>query len=129
MSEDNIGPRGKRLLYSRFFSGGIHRDDFKHLEEFKYNCSRKESHMNYDGKKESCGWSILLKRNNKIEEILIPIALTSGINADIFIDEVLDEFLENIKTECTNNNLSKELGSLRKSTISKTVSNVIENQL
>jgi len=128
MEEDTIGPRGKRLLHSRYFSGGIHKDDFKDLEEFKKNCSRKDIHMNYDGKKESCAWSILLKRNNKIEKILIPFAQASGIDADVFIDEVLDEFLENIKLECTDNNLAQKMGTLRKKAISKTISNVIEKQ-
>lgn len=121
MEEDMVGARGKRLLYSRFFSGGIHKDDSKELEEFKNNCSRKDIHMNYDGKKKRCAWSVLLKRNNKIERILVPFALASGIDADVFIDEVIDEFLENIKLECTKNDLTQKVGSFRKDTISKIV--------
>ena len=82
MSEDKVGPRGKRILYSKFLSGGIHKDDYNQVEEFKQNCSRKGIHMNYDGKKKRCAWSILLKRNNKIEDVLIPFALASGVDAD-----------------------------------------------
>jgi len=126
MSEDKVGPRGKRILYSRFFSGGIHKDDSEELEEFKRNCSRKDIHMNYDGKKKRCAWSILLKRNNKIEEILIPFALASGVDADVFIDEVIEKFLENIKLECTKNDLPEKVESFRKDTIEKVVSKTVQ---
>jgi len=122
MNEDMVGARGKRLLYSKFFSGGIHKDDAKYLNEFKSNCSKKDIHMSYDGKKKKCAWSILLKRNNKIENTLIPFALTSAIDADVFIDEVIDEFLENIKVEYTKNDLAEMVGSFRKDTIKKSVS-------
>jgi len=122
MSEEDImGARGKRLLHSRYFSGGIHKDDFKDIKEFKKNCSRKNIHMNYDGKKHRCAWSILLKRNNKIENVLIPFALESGIDTDVFIDEVIDAFLENIKLECTRNDLVSKVESFRKDIVSKTV--------
>lgn len=125
-NENIVGPRGKRLLYSRFFSGGISKDDAKHLEEFKTNCSRKNSHMNYDGKKKDCGWSILLKRNNKIEKVLIPIAEASGFDVDIFIDEMIDQFLKNISRECIKNDPVKEISIFRKDTISKIVPDIIE---
>lgn len=126
MSEDKVGPRGKRLLYSRFFSGGIHKDDYNQVEEFKQNCSRKNIHMNYDGKKKRCAWSILLKRNNNIEEILIPFALASGVDADVFIDEIIEKFLENIKLECTKNDLPEKVGAFRKDTIEKAVAKTVK---
>ena len=100
----------------------------KHLKEFKSNCSRKGDHMNYDGKKKSCGWATLLKRNNNIERIFIPIAEKSGTDVDVFIDEILNEYLENIKIECTKNNLAKETTSFRKNTFSTMITNMIEKQ-
>lgn len=126
MSEDIVGPRGKRLIYSKFFSGGIHREDVEHLDKFKNNCSRKGIHMNYDGRKKECAWSVLLKRNNKIEEILIPFALASGVDVDVFIDEIIEKFLENIKLECTKNDLSEKVESFRKDTIEKVVSKTVQ---
>jgi len=126
MSENIVGPRGRRVLYSRFFSGGIHKDDAKHLEEYKNNCSRKDIHMNYDGKKKRCAWSTLLKRNNKIENVLIPIAEDSGFDADIFIDDMLDQFLKNISRSCVKNNPVEEISIFRKDTISKIVPDIIE---
>ena len=126
MSEDKVGPRGKRILYSRFFSGGIHKDDYNQVEEFKQNCSRKNIHMNYDGKKKRCAWSILLKRNNKIEDILIPFALASGVDADVFIDEIIEKFLENIKLECTKNDLPEKVESFRKDAIEKAVVKTVQ---
>ena len=126
MSEDKMGARGNWLFYSKPVHGYIHKDDDKERKEFKNNCSRKNIHMNYDGKKRRCGWLVLLKRNNRIEKVLIPFALASGIDADIFIDEVIDEFLENIKIECTKNDLAEKVGSFRKDTISKVVSKIKE---
>ena len=128
MSEKKIGPRGRRILYSWFFSGGVHKDDHKDIQEFKDNCAMKGIHMSYDGKNRRCGWSILIKRDNRLEKILMPFAQASGIDADVFIDEVLDEFLENIKLECTDNNMAHKLGMLRNDVISKTISNVIKNR-
>jgi len=124
MSEDIVGPRGKRVLYSKFFAGGIHESDLKHLREFKRNCFTKGIHMNYDGKKRGCGWSILFKRNNKIEKTLVPIAMESGIDIDVFIDEMIDRLLEDLKTECAKNKLAKEVGTFRKDEIKKVVSNI-----
>ena len=126
MNENIVGPRGKRVIYSRFFSGGIHKDDIEELEEFKQNCSKKGIKMNYNGKKQSCGWSILFKRNNKIERVLIPIANMSGIDVDIFIDEVIDELLDSIKKQCEEKELTRESESFKKSTVSKIISNVIK---
>ena len=126
MGEDIVGPRGKRLLHSRFFSGGIHKDDSEHLEEFKNYCSRKGIHMNYDGKKKNCGWSIRIKRGNRIERDFIPIAEAMGIDADVFIDEILDQFREGIRMEFKKNGVVKEIGMFRKNTINKTVSKVVE---
>lgn len=117
-----MGPRGKRLFYSRFFSGGIYRDDEKHLDKFKHNCSRKNSNMNYNGEKRECGWLTLLKRNNKIEDTLIPIATACKSDVDAFIDELLGEFLENIESECKKSGIIKELDTFRKNTINKSVS-------
>ena len=125
MDEEVVGPRGKRLLYSKFFSGGIHKEDVKDYEEFGDNCSRKGIHMNYDGKKKDCGWSIRLKRGNKIERDFIPIAEVMGIDADVFIDEILDQFRESIKMEFKKTGVVKEIGMSRKNTISKTVSKVV----
>ena len=126
MNEDIVGPRGKRILHSRFFSGGIHRDDTKDIEEFGNNCSRKGIKMSYNGKKKDCGWSIRIKRGNKIEKVLIPIAEASGLDADIFIDEMLDQFLKNISRSCTKNNTGEEISSFRKDTINKIVPTIIE---
>ena len=122
--EEVMGPRGKRLFYSRFFSGGIYRADEKHLDEFKHNCSRKNLNMNYNGEKNECGWLTLLKRNNKIEDMLIPIAYACKSNTDVFINELLNEFLENIKVECEKSGVIEEIDSFRKDSINKTVSGV-----
>ena len=123
MAEEVVrGPWGKRLFYSRFFSGGIYRKDEKHLDKFKHNCSRKNLNMNYNGEKTECGWLVLLKRNNKIEDTLIPIATACKINVDAFVDELLDEFLENIETECKKSGIIKEMDAFRKNTINKSVS-------
>jgi len=126
MNEDIVGPRGKRILYSWPIHGYIHKEDVKYFEMFKKNCSKKGVHMNYDGKKEDCGWSILLKRNNRIEDVLIPIAEASGIDVDVFIDEFVDRFLESIKLECKKNGVVKEIGRFRKDTIGRTVSKIVE---
>ena len=127
MNENIVGPRGKRILHSRFFSGGIHKDDIEELEEFKQNCSKKGIKMNYNGKQQSCGWSILFKRNNKIEKILVPIADMSGIDTDIFIDEVISELLNSIKKQCEEKELTRESESFKKSTISKIISKIIDH--
>ena len=127
MNEEIVGPRGKRILHSRFFSGGIHKDDIEELEEFKQNCSKKGIKMNYNGKQQSCGWSILFKRNNKIERILVPIANMSGIDTDTFIDEVIAELLDSIKKQCEEKELTRESESFKKSTVSKIISKVIDH--
>jgi len=122
-----LNPRGKRLAYSNFFGGWMHRADCRKLVvEFKRNCAKRGMHMNYDGKKNRCGWSILLERNNRIENVLIPIAVASGINADIFIDELLDKFLENIEVKYTKNGLAKEIDTFRRDTIDKTVVKLVK---
>ena len=125
MNENIVGPRGKRILYSWPIHGYIHREDVKHFEVFKKNCSRKGVHMNYDGNKEDCGWSIYLKRGNRIERDFIPIAEAMGIDADVFIDEILDQFREGIKMEFKKTGVVKEIGMFRRNTISKTVSKVV----
>jgi len=126
MNNDIVGPRGKRVLHSRFFSGGIHKDDIEELEEFKQNCSKKGIKMSYNGKQQSCGWTILFRRNNKIEKILVPIANMSGIDIDVFIDEVIAELLDSIKKQCEEKELARESESFKKNTVSKIISNVIK---
>ena len=123
-NEEIFNPRGKRLAYSRFFTGGMHKDDSEELKDFKRNCAEKGVHMSYDGRKKCCGWSILLKRNNKIEGTLTPIATACKSDVDAFVDELLDEFLENIEVECKKSGIIKELDAFRKTTINKTVSGV-----
>lgn len=124
--EEILNPRGKRLAYSRFFAGGMHKDDSVLLRDFKRNCAKKGIHMSYDGMKKCCGWSILLERNNRIENALISIAAASGIDADVFIDEVVSKFLENIEAEFKKNNLAKKVGTFRKDAIDKTVVKLVE---
>lgn len=126
MSEDMVGARGKRLLNSKFFAGGIYKDDLKYLIEFKSNCSRKGTHMSYDGTKRGCAWATMLKRNNRIERILLPIAEASKMDVDVFIDEVIDEFLDNVEAECVRKDLANKVGSFRKDTISKVVNKIVQ---
>lgn len=124
MNEDVVGARGKQLLYSKRLGGIIHRDFTKDLVEFGDNCARMGIHMNYDGKKKDCGWSIALKQTNEITRTLSPFALASGMDGIVFIKDVVGEFLENFKVECIKTDFVKELGSFRKDAISKTVFNV-----
>ncbi len=105
--EGNLNPRGKRLLYSRFFAGAIHKDDSRELMDFKRNCAEKGVHMSYNGGENRCGWSIALKQSNEIDKVLIPIAAASGVNTRVFIAEVMGEFLENMKAKSTKNDLAK----------------------
>ena len=126
MNNDIVGPRGKRVLYSKPFHGFIHRDYIKDIKEFKYNCYREGIHMNYDGKKKDCGWSILVQQGNKIKKVFIPIAEANGIDVNIFTKETLDRVLKNISRSCVKNDPVKEISSFRKETINKIVPDIIE---
>jgi len=116
-----------RNKFSVFFQGGIHESDIKELDRFRENCQKKNLKYNYDGEHRECGYLTMLRRNNKIESTLIPIAKACNSNPDVFINRLIDKFLENVILECKQNNLTIQIENYKKELIDKTVSSATKD--